>query len=125
MQVKLFENGYRMRQVKEALSYHGHDYTWKDLANRTASFSMGFARMGYPYTIWSFLRDLMQPSRYAITAQATLSKKLRSWKEFAYPFAMCWMQYKGTRDALKSQKSEPFILDRPEPKTLNPQPSPS
>ena len=123
IQVKLFENNYRMMQVKAALSYHGHDYTWKDLSNRTASFSMGFARLGHPYTIWSLLRDLMQPSRYAITAQALLSKKLRTWKEFAYPFAMCWMQYKGTRDALKADKQQPFVLERPEPRTLNPQAS--
>src|SRR5438477_424906 len=47
MQVKLFENSARMMQVKDALSYHGHDYTWKELSNRIASFSMGFARLGY------------------------------------------------------------------------------
>jgi len=102
-----------MMQVKEALSYHGHDYTWKDLSNRTASFAMGFARLGYPYTIWNLLRDLAQPSRYAIAAQALLSKQLRTWKEFAYPFAMCWMQYKGTRDALRAEKQQPFVLERP------------
>src|SRR3954464_8491339 len=31
MQVKLFQNGFRMKQVQGALSYHGHDYTWKQL----------------------------------------------------------------------------------------------
>jgi len=117
MQVKLFKNNSRMMQVKKALSYHGHDYTWKDLSNRTASFAMGFARLGHPYKTWSLLRDLMQPSRYAITAQALLSKKLRTWKEFTYPFAMCWMQYQGTRAALKSEKQEPFILERPKTAT--------
>jgi hypothetical protein len=118
MQAKLFENGCRMMQVKEALSYHGHDYTWKELSNRTASFAMGFARLGYPYTIWSLLRDLAQPSRYAITAQALLGKKLRTWKELAYPFAMCWMQYKGTRDAINAEKRQPFILEPPRPATV-------
>jgi rhamnosyltransferase len=113
MQVKLFKNNHRMMQVKEALSFHGHDYTWKDLSNRTASFAMGFARLGYPYTIWSLLRDFMQPSRYAIAAQTLLSKKLRTWKEFAYPFAMCWMQYQGSKAAIKAEKQEPFVLERP------------
>ena len=108
MQVKLFENNHRMLQVKGALSYHGHDYTWKDLSNRTASFSMGFARLGYPYTLWSFLRDLIQPSRYAITAQALLGKKLRTWKEFSYPFAMCWMQYQGSRSVRNEPKPENY-----------------
>lgn len=117
MQTRLFKSGFRMMQVKEALSYHGHDYTWKDLSNRTASFAMGFARLGYPYTIRSFLRDLIQPSRYAVTAQALLSKKLRTWKEFAYPFAMCWMQYKGSREALRKEKEEPFVLERPKTAT--------
>jgi glycosyltransferase involved in cell wall biosynthesis len=117
MQVKLFENNHHMVQVKEALSYHGHDYTWKELSNRIASFSMGFARLGYPYTVTTFLRDLLQPSRYAITAQALLSGKLKSWKELAYPLAMCWMQYQGSRIASKTQKQEPFVLERRQPAT--------
>src|SRR4051795_4891989 len=29
MQVKLFKSGRRMMQVKDAISLHGHDYTWK------------------------------------------------------------------------------------------------
>ena len=123
MQVKLFENNHRMMQVKQALSYHGHDYTWKDLSNRTASFSMGFARLGHPYTLWTLLRDLLQPSRYAITAQALLGKKLRSWKEFAYPFAMCWMQYQGSRKVRNEPKPQYYRLFDPDPRTLNPKPS--
>src|SRR5689334_19565302 len=39
MQVKLHESGLRMVQVKGALSYHGHDYTWKQLYDRNGSFA--------------------------------------------------------------------------------------
>ena len=49
MQVKLFENGCRMRQVKEAVSLHGHDYTWKQLNDRFGSFAMGWASCSRPW----------------------------------------------------------------------------
>lgn len=97
MQVKLHEGGYRMMQVKKALSFHGHDYTWKDLVNRTASFAFGWARLGWPYTARRLVRDLVQPSRYVVTADAFIRRELRSWKELVYPVAMCFMQYSGSR----------------------------
>ena len=40
-QVKLFKNGCGMMQVKEAVSLHGHDYTWKQLNDRFGSFATG------------------------------------------------------------------------------------
>jgi rhamnosyltransferase len=97
MQVKLHQGGYRMMQVKGALSWHGHDYTWKDLWNRNASFAMGWAKLGWPYTSKRLVRDLVQPSRYRETAEAFIQRKLRSWKELVYPFAMCFMQWAGSR----------------------------
>ena len=97
MQVKLHTAGHRMMQVKKALSYHGHDYTWKDLSNRIASFAFGWKTLGWPYTPWRLVRDLMQPTRYAETADALLKRRLRTWKELVYPFAMCFMQYRGSR----------------------------
>jgi len=99
MQVKLHEGGYRMAQVKEALSYHGHDYGWRELDARISSFATGWAKLGWPYTARRLLRDLAQPSRYAETIQAFFSRRLVSWKELVYPIAMCWMQYKGSRRA--------------------------
>ncbi len=99
MQVKLHDAGHRMTQVRRAVSFHGHDYTWKDLDGRIASFAMGWARLGWPYTLGRFLRDLAQPSRYRETADAFIHRRLVSWKELLYPFAMCWMQYKGSRRA--------------------------
>jgi rhamnosyltransferase len=97
MQVKLHEGGYRMMQVKEALSFHGHDYTWKDLSSRTASFAFGWARLGWPYTFQRLARDLIQPSRYLIVAQAFVKREIKTWKELVYPIAMCFMQYRGSR----------------------------
>lgn len=97
MQVKLWEAGYRMVQVKEALSYHGHDYTWKELKGRTGGFAMGWARLGWPYTFRRLVRDLAQPSRYVEMVNALRKGKLRSWKEVVYPVAMCFMQYSGSR----------------------------
>ncbi|HEV8605169.1 MAG TPA: glycosyltransferase family 2 protein [Tepidisphaeraceae bacterium] len=126
MQVKLFQNGHRMTQVKAALSYHGHDYTWKELNNRTESFAMGFARLGHPYTLRHILRDLAQPSRYAITAEAFLGKKLKTFKELTYPFAMCWMQYKGSRKgAHEVQRDQNYRLDEPDLRPQRAQPATS
>jgi rhamnosyltransferase len=99
MQVKLFQGGYRMLKVTEALSYHGHDYTWKELSGRISSFAMGWARLGWPYTLRHLLRDLVQPSRWQQPLEAFLGRKLASWKELIYPLAMCWMQYRGSRKA--------------------------
>ncbi len=97
MQVKLFQNGFRMKQVHGALSYHGHDYTWKQLYDRNGSFAMGWAQLGWPYTSRRLLRDLMQPSRYLITVEAFMQRRLRSWKEFLFPIAMCFIQWHGSR----------------------------
>ncbi len=97
MQVKLYEAGYRMVQVKEALSYHGHSYSWKELSGRLGSFASGFARLGWPYNFGRLVRDLMQPSRYVMTADAFIRRKLVSWMELVYPVAMCFIQYKGSR----------------------------
>lgn len=97
LQVKLHSRGRPMLQVKEALSLHGHDYTWKDLKNRLGSFAAGWAELGWPYTARRLLRDLAQPSRYLITADAFLQRKLKSWKELVFPFAMCFIQYAGSR----------------------------
>lgn len=101
MQVKLFQKGYRMVQVKDAVSLHGHDYTWKQLNDRFGSFAMGWAQLGWPYTLRRLLRDLVQPSRYVETARAFITRRLRSWKELVFPFAMCFMQYLGSRKAMK------------------------
>lgn len=97
MQVKLHQNGFRMMQVRGALSYHGHDYTWKQLYDRNGSFAMGWAQLGWPYTFRQLLRDLMQPSRYLIIIEAFMQRKLRSWKEFFFPIAMCFIQWHGSR----------------------------
>jgi glycosyltransferase involved in cell wall biosynthesis len=124
MQTRLHKSGHRMMQVKEALSYHGHDYTWKELNNRVQSFAMGFARLGHPYTFRHLLRDLAQPSRYAITAQAFLNKELKTFKELAYPFAMCWMQYVGSRKGSEEvQREQNYRLDEPEVRPQRAQPT--
>ena len=103
LQVKLYEGGYRMMQVKGALSYHGHDYTWKDLSSRTGSFALGWARLGWPYTFGRLVRDLVQPSRHLIMLNALVRGRLVSWKEVVYPVAMCFIQYKWSR----RHKAEP------------------
>lgn len=110
MQVKLFQNKYKMLQVKEAVSLHGHDYTWKQLNDRFGSFAMGWAELGWPYTVGRLLRDLMQPSRYIETAQAFMTRKLRSWKELAFPFAMCFMQYFGSRKVKRSAFHDSYYI---------------
>jgi rhamnosyltransferase len=97
MQMKLHESGLRMIQVKGALSYHGHDYTWKQLYDRNGSFAFGWKELGWPYTSRRLLRDLVQPSRYLIAVEAFMQRKLRSWKEFLFPVAMCFMQWHGSR----------------------------
>jgi rhamnosyltransferase len=102
MQVKLFESGRRMMQVKDAVSLHGHDYTWKQLNDRFGSFAMGWAELGWPYTFKRLMRDLVQPSRYLETVNAFMNRRLRSWKELAFPFAMCFMQYAGSRKAKRN-----------------------
>ena len=103
MQVKLFNNNYRMAQVRDAVSLHGHDYTWKQLNDRFGSYAMGWAQLGWPYTLKRLLRDLVQPSRYIETAQAFMNRRLRTWKELVFPVAMCFMQYMGSRKALQKQ----------------------
>lgn len=110
-QVKLHRGGYRTMQVKEALSYHGHDYTWQDLTKRTSSFAMGWAEIGWPYTLRRFVRDLMQPSRYATLAGAFIRRELRSWKELAYPLAMCVMQYRGSREGVRRRSRNPMLVE--------------
>jgi rhamnosyltransferase len=97
MQVKLHEHGLRMKQVIGALSYHGHDYTWKQLYDRNGSFAYGWAQLGWPYTSGRLLRDLIQPNRYLIIADAFVCRRLRSWKELLFPIAMCFMQWHGSR----------------------------
>lgn len=97
MQVKLYQNGFRMMQVQGALSYHGHDYTWRQLYDRNGSFAMGWAQLGWPYTFRQMIRDLMQPNRYAIILDAFMKRKLRNWKEFCFPVVMCFIQWHGSR----------------------------
>jgi rhamnosyltransferase len=108
MQVKLFKNGCGMMQVKEAVSLHGHDYTWKQLNDRFGSFAMGWAELGWPYTLRRLVRDLVQPSRYLETANAFMNRRLRSWKELIFPFAMCFMQYAGSRKVRRSTFDESY-----------------
>jgi rhamnosyltransferase len=110
MQVKLFKGGHRMTQVKDAISLHGHDYTWKQLNDRFGSFAMGWAELGWPYTLRRLLRDLVQPSRYIETATAFSNRKLRSWKELVFPFAMCFMQYAGSRKVRRSVFNESYYV---------------
>jgi rhamnosyltransferase len=97
MQVKLHRSGCRMMYVPQALSYHGHDYTWKELYNRNGSFALGWAQLGWPYTLGRLARDLMQPNRYLIALDAFMRRKLVSWKELLYPVAMCFIQYQWSR----------------------------
>lgn len=97
MQLKLHQNAFRMKQVQGALSFHGHDYTWKQLVDRNGSFAFGFRQIGWPYTSKRLLRDLAQPSRYLIIARAFMRRELRSWKEFVFPLAMCFIQWHGSR----------------------------
>ena len=97
MQVKLHGQNARMVQVKGAMSFHGHDYTWKQLYDRNGSFAFGWKQLGWPYTSKTLLRDLVQPNRYFIIADALMKRKLRSWKEFFFPIAMCFIQWHGSR----------------------------
>ena len=97
MQVKMHKTGCKMLYVNDARSFHGHDYTWKELFNRNGSFAMGWAKLGWPYTLGRLLRDLIQPNRYLIAVEAFMQRKLRSWKELVYPVAMCFIQYVGSR----------------------------
>ena len=106
LQIKLHQRGHRMAQVKDALSYHGHDYTWQALRSRTESFAMGWAQLGWPYTLKRLVRDLVQPSRYTATAEAFIKRELRSWKELAYPLAMCFMQYRGSRVGERKKRGQ-------------------
>jgi len=110
MQVKLFTNGRPMMQVKDAISLHGHDYTWKQLNDRFGSFAMGWAELGWPYTLRRLLRDLIQPNRYVETATAFINRELRSWKELFFPFAMCFMQYAGSRKVRRSVFNESYYV---------------
>src|SRR3954447_11333489 len=110
MQVKLFKNGFKMLQVKDAVSLHGHDYSWKQLQDRFGSFAMGWAELGWPYTTRRLLRDLIQPSRYLETADAFFNRRLRSWKELVFPFAMCFMQYAGSRKVRRSVFNDSYYV---------------
>jgi rhamnosyltransferase len=110
MQVKLFKTNRKMRQVKDAVSLHGHDYTWKQLNDRFGSFAMGWAELGWPYTTRRLLRDLVQPSRYIETANAFINRRLRSWKELVFPFAMCFMQYAGSRKVKRSVFNDSYYV---------------
>ena len=110
MQVKLFKNGYRMLQVKDAVSLHGHDYSWKQLNDRVGSFAMGWAELGWPYTFKRMLRDLAQPSRYIEPASAFITRRLRSWKELFFPVAMCYMQWRGSRKVTRPFGDSYFIM---------------
>jgi rhamnosyltransferase len=110
MQVKLFKNGRRMLQVKDAVSLHGHDYSWKQLNDRFGSFAMGWAELGWPYTFRRMLRDLIQPSRYIETAGAFMTRRLRGWKELLFPFAMCYMQWRGSRKVKQPYGEAYFIM---------------
>jgi len=110
MQVKMFKAGNKMLQVKDAISLHGHDYTWKQLNDRFGSFAMGWAELGWPYTLRRLLRDLIQPSRYLETADAFFNRKLRSWKELVFPFAMCFMQYAGSRKVRRSVFNDSYYV---------------
>jgi hypothetical protein len=125
MQVKLFKTGHRMLQVKDAVSLHGHDYTWKQLNDRVGSFAMGWAELGWPYTFRRMLRDLVQPNRYIETADAFMSRRLRSWKELLYPFAMCYMQWQGSRKVKRPFTDSYFIMkDDANDRPANPSPDP-
>jgi rhamnosyltransferase len=97
LQIKMHQSGCRMKYVAQALSFHGHDYTWKELFNRNGSFAMGWAQLGWPYTGRRLLRDLMQPNRYLIAVDAFMQRKLVSWKALIFPVAMCFIQYLGSR----------------------------
>jgi len=108
MQVKLHENGYHIAQVKEAISFHGHDYTWKDLVARIDSFAEGWAKLGWPYTPARLIRDLLQPSRYLIVIDAFAKRKLRSWKEVLWQLAMCFVQYRGSRRVRPARQAADF-----------------
>jgi len=110
MQVKLFKAGHRMMQVKDAVSLHGHDYTWKQLNDRFGSFALGWAELGWPYTLRRLCRDLVQPSRYLETADAFLNRRLRSWKELVFPIAMCFMQYAGSRKVRRSVFNDSYYV---------------
>jgi len=125
MQVKLFKTGHAMHQVKDAVSLHGHDYTWKQLSDRVGSFAMGWAELGWPYTFRRMLRDLVQPNRYIETADAFINRRLRSWKELFYPFAMCYMQWQGSRKVKRPFSDSYFILkDDPDDRPAFPSPDP-
>jgi len=108
MQVKLHAAGCRMMQVKEAVSLHGHDYTWKQLTDRVGSFSMGWAELGWPYTFGRMVRDLLQPSRYLQTLGAFFGRRLKTWKELAFPVAMCWVQYKWSKRGQAKRDATPI-----------------
>jgi rhamnosyltransferase len=97
MQVKMHAKGLRMTQVKGAVSFHGHDYTWKQLYDRNGSFAFGWKELGWPYTFGRLVRDLVQPNRYLIAVNAMMRRELVSWKEFLFPVAMCFMQWRGSR----------------------------
>ncbi len=115
MQVKLFSNGHAMMQVKNAVSLHGHDYTWKQLTDRVGSFAMGWAELGWPYTFGRMVRDLLQPSRYIQTLGAFFTRQLRSWKELVFPFAMCWIQYSWSRRGLARRAAQSPVPLSPAP----------
>ncbi|HEY7120700.1 MAG TPA: glycosyltransferase family 2 protein [Tepidisphaeraceae bacterium] len=110
MQVKLFKSGCKMLQVRDAVSLHGHDYSWKQLNDRFGSFAMGWAELGWPYTMRRLLRDLVQPSRYIETADAFIHRRLRSWKELFFPFAMCFMQWRGSRKVKRSVFDDSYYV---------------
>ena len=65
-----------MKQVQGALSYHGHDYTWKQLYDRNGSFAMGWAQLGWPYTLLpaGHFHMLVDPEAVATYLLALISK---------------------------------------------------
>ena len=48
--------------------------------------------------------------RWKSDADAFLNRRLRSWKELVFPFAMCFMQYAGSRKVRRSVFNESYYV---------------
>lgn len=100
IQRKLFLNGYRLTEAKNALAYHGHKYNLRSLIARCEGEGFGWRYAGVRYTFKKMLIDLLNTRcMYWILLKGILTGELKTFCEIVFLVLKPICVFKGNRQA--------------------------
>ncbi len=100
-QREITDAGYSIVMRQDALVYHTHNYTTRQLLRRCSSEGAGWRALGEPYTVRDLLRDIRHHRTHRELVRGLRERRIRTIGELLFPWLRPLALYWGSTVAKK------------------------